>query len=148
MYAAVSQPGDGGFPFPLTSPLSFNTIKTIYMKTIVRNFAVVAMLALMLTSCSTERRALSQMRSLTNRIEMRGDNYSTQDWENAYEDYKAIDAKMDAKKLTPEQQQEYGELKARCLKSFAKSKVESITSSLRSLINQGMGFLKGILEGF
>lgn len=118
------------------------------MKTIVRNFAVMAMLALMLTSCSTERRALSQMRSLTNRIEMRGDNYSKQDWEDAYEDYKAIDAKMDTKKLTPEQQQEYGELKARCLKSFAKSKVESITSSLRSLINQGMGFLKGILEGF
>lgn len=117
------------------------------MKTILRNSALVLLLALMLSSCNTERRALGQMRTLTNHVEMRAADYENDDWKEAFEHYKKIDAQIGkGEKLTPEEQKEYGELKARCLKSFAKSKVESITSTLRGYLNQGLGFLRGLLD--
>lgn len=105
------------------------------------------MLLLALTSCSSERMALSQMRHLTTRIEARGDRYDLDDWKAAYDDYKAIDAKMDVKKLKPEQAKEYGELKGRCISKFAKSSVESIVNSIGSYLNEGFGALKGIIDG-
>jgi len=110
-------------------------------------FLLLAFSALLLTSCSTERRCLGQMRSLTERIETRGDNYDMDDWESALEQYKAIDEKMDESKLSPQQSKEYGELKGRCVAKFAKSKVQQVVEGIAGYINQGSGILKGILEG-
>lgn len=110
--------------------------------------AMLLLLAAVLTSCSTERRALSQMRGLTYDIETKGQYYTNEDWKEAYEEYKRIDDKMDVKKLNDEQQKEYGELQARCLTSFAKCKVETVIDSIKSYLNQGAGFLKGIMDLF
>lgn len=118
------------------------------MKKIAKKMVVLLMLAALLISCSTERRALGQMRTLTHNIETRGQYYDNDDWRDAYAQYKRIDDKMDVKKLNDEQQKEYGELQARCITSFAKCKVESVVDSLRSYINQGAGFLKGLMDAF
>ncbi len=103
--------------------------------------------SLVLSSCSTERRALHQMRNLTEKIEARGDYYEKEDWERAYERYKKIDEKIDKSKLTQEQAKEYGELKGRAVAKFAKSKVESVVNGVAKYINQGIGILKGIIDG-
>lgn len=108
---------------------------------------MIMMLAMMLTSCSTERRALGQMRTLTHNIETKGDTYTMQDWKDAYEDYREIDARMDVKKLNNEQQKEYGELQARCITSFARCKVEGVVNAVRAYVNQGSGFLRGLVDG-
>lgn len=110
-------------------------------------FILLAISALLLSSCSTERRALHQMRNLTETIEARGDYYETEDWERAYDRYQKIDAKIDKSKLTPEQAKEYGELKGRAVAKFAKSKVENVVNGVAKYINQGIGILKGIIEG-
>lgn len=110
-------------------------------------FFVALMSVALLSSCSTERRALHQMRNLTETIETRGDRYEKEDWEKAYEKYKKIDEKIDNSKLTQEQAKEYGELKGRAVAAFAKSKVEKVVNGIGKYINQGLGILKGIFEG-
>lgn len=110
-------------------------------------FILLAFSMLLLSSCSTERRALGQMRSLTERIEAHGDQYTMEDWETALERYKAIDKKMDETKLTPQQSKEYGELKGRCVAKFAKSKVQGVINWVSTYVNEGSGILKGILDG-
>lgn len=110
-------------------------------------FILLAFSTLLLSSCSTERRALGQMRTLTERIEAHGDRYTMEDWENALEKYKSIDEKMDETKLTPQQSKEYGELKGRCVAKFAKSKVQKVVNWISTYVNEGSGILKGILEG-
>ena len=105
-------------------------------------------LALLSTSCSSERRALSQMRTLTHQIETRGDYYEAEDWEAALEKYKKIDAKMEDKsKLSPAQLKEYGELKGRCVAKFAKSSVQKVVDGVTKYINEGVGIIKGIIDG-
>ncbi len=116
-------------------------------KTMKKVFFLLFFSVLLLSSCSTERRALGQMRTLTQRIEAHGDQYDMDDWQDALEQYKAIDEKMDETKLTQEQAQEYGELKGRCIAKFAKSKVEDVVNGITKYIKEGSGFLKGILGG-
>lgn len=118
------------------------------MKKIVRNIIILLMVGTMLASCSTERRALSQMRNLTYEVEARGEYYTQEQWQDAYEEYKRIDDKMDVKKLKPEQQKEYGELQARCLKQFAKCKVESVVDRVKAYVRQASGFLHELLDFF
>lgn len=103
--------------------------------------------ALLLSSCNTERRALHQMRNLTERIEKYGDDYTNDEWVAAYEKYKQIDEKIDTSKLSQEQAKEYGELKGRAVAKFAKSKVQSVVDGIGRYLNQGIGILKGIFEG-
>ena len=88
------------------------------------------------------------MRTLTHQVETRGDYYDAEDWEAALEKYKMIDAKMEDKsKLSPAQLKEYGELKGRCVAKFAKSSVQKVVDSVSTYINEGVGILKGIIDG-
>ncbi len=112
-----------------------------------RIFFLLTVSLLLLSSCSTERRALSQMRTLTHQIETRGDYYDNEDWKRAYDRYQRIDEKMDTSRLTQEQAKEYGELKGRCVAKFAKSKVEQVVEGVAKYVNQGIGILKGIIDG-
>jgi len=108
-------------------------------------FIIVAMLTL--ASCSTERRALNQMRRLTYEVEAKGQYYDVEDWQDAYADFKAIDDKMDVRKLSSEEASEYGELKGRLVSKFAKCSVSNIVNSVGNYINQGTGIIKGIVDG-
>ena len=108
-------------------------------------FIIVALLTL--ASCSTERRALTQMRHLTHQVEAKGEYYDVDDWQRAYADFRRIDDKMDVRKLTNEQAAEYGELKGRLVSKFAKCSVQSVVNSVTNYIKQGTGIIKGVIDG-
>lgn len=117
------------------------------MKPMVKRMALLLMMASLLASCSTEKRALYEMRHFTTQLEQRSDRYDKEDWHEAWAEYKKIDAKMeDIRELKPEQQKEYGELQARCIKQFAKSKIRNVVDSIKAYLNQGAGFLRGLLN--
>lgn len=116
------------------------------MKKYLMLFATVLMLGLT-TSCNTQQRAINQMRSLTYEIETKGPTYEPEDWKAAYEDYKKIDEKLDNRKLNEEQRAEVGELKGRCLSTFAKCSVGSIVKVVKGALSEGAGIVKGILDG-
>ena len=99
-------------------------------------FIIVALLTL--ASCSTERRALN---------ETKGEYYDVEDWKEAYAEFRAIDDRMDIKKLTNEQAAEYGELKGRLVSKFAKCSVQSVVNSVTNYIKQGSGIIKGVIDG-
>lgn len=111
------------------------------MKKIILLLAVV--LTLGLTSCTTQQRAINQMRNLTAEVELNGDYYNADDWQAAYHDYQAITDKIDTHKMNAEQRQEYGELKGRLVAKFAKSSVKNITNA----ISEGAGIIQGIIDG-
>lgn len=108
-------------------------------------FIIVALLTL--ASCSTERRGLNQMRKLTYEVEAKGQYYDADDWKAAYDEFRAIDDKIDVRKLTSEQASEYGELKGRLVSKFAKSSVQSVVNSVSNYIKQGTGIIKGVIDG-
>lgn len=116
------------------------------MKRIFFLLATVLMLVLT-TSCNTQRRAISQMRSLTYEIEANGDYYTPQDWQAAYDDFKMINDKIDPRQLNDQQRAEVGELKGRCLSKFAKCSVASIKKVVTGAISEGAGIIKGIIDG-
>jgi hypothetical protein len=87
------------------------------------------------------------MRKLTYEVETKGQYYDVQDWKDAYDDFRAIDDRMDVRKLTNEQAAEYGELKGRLVSKFAKCSVQSVVNSVKNYINQGAGIIKGIVDG-
>lgn len=117
------------------------------MKKNILFFSFLCLMLLGLSSCSSERRALSQMRTLTENVERNGDNYSVQEWKDAYDQFKEIDASIDQQKLTPQQKEEYTEMQGRCLKQFASSSVSNIVSAAKSIMAAGSSFLQGILKG-
>ena len=119
-------------------------INTPQMK---KSFILIIVAMLTLASCSTERRGLNQMRKLTYEVETKGQYYDVQDWKDAYDDFRAIDDRMDVRKLTNEQAAEYGELKGRLVSKFAKCSVQSVVNSVKNYINQGAGIIKGIVDG-
>lgn len=110
-------------------------------------FLLMVVLTLGLASCNTQQRALNQMRSLTYDIETHGQNYSVEDWQNAYEDFRAINDKIDTRQLNDTQRSEYGELKGRCISKFAKCAVKNVVNSVTGIISEGAGILKGIIDG-
>lgn len=116
------------------------------MKKYLMLLATIMMLGLT-TSCNTQQHAINQMRSLTYEIEAKGDTYQPEDWKAAYEDYKKIDEKLDNNKLTEQQRAEVGELKGRCLATFAKCSVGSIVKVVKGALSEGAGIVKGILNG-
>lgn len=105
------------------------------------------MLAVMLSSCSAERRALGQMRSLTTNIERHGEDYSIDEWKDAYLEFKEIDDKLDKTKLSPKQQQEYTQLQGRCIRTFAKSSVQNVKDGIATYLKEGIGIVKDIIDG-
>ena len=117
---------------------------TIYLETMKKYLILLAfVLSLGLSSCTTQQRAINQMRNLTAEVERNGEYYNAQDWQNAYQDYKDITAKIDTQKMTTEERTEYGELKGRLVAKFAKSSVKTITNA----ISEGAGVIQGILDG-
>ena len=115
------------------------------MKRTVKTLAVL-ILALVLVSCSAERRGISHMRSLTTTIERHGDSYSIEEWKDAYDEFKAIDSSIDKSKLTPKQRQEYVELQTRCVKSFATSSVKSVKDGIATYIKEGIDVVKSVID--
>jgi len=104
---------------------------------------LLALSFLVLTSCNTQTRAISQLRSLTNEIETNGQYYDKSDWEAVYADYEEINGRINQQKLTTEQRKELGQLKGRCVASFLKSAAQTV----KNAITEGSGILEGIING-
>lgn len=110
------------------------------------NYCMLIMVVALMASCSTERRAISQMRTLTTHIERDGNNYSVDDWVEAYQEFREIDSSIDQSKLSPAQRNEYTALQARCIKSFAKSSVSTVKEGIANYIKEGVSIVKEIID--
>lgn len=107
---------------------------------------LLAVCAVMLTlvSCQTKQTAINDLRSLSQEIQLYGNNYSINDWKTAGERYYDINKRISKHTgdYTDAEVQEISELNGRCVRSFtegAVTKVQGAVSALKSFID---GFLK------
>lgn len=104
----------------------------------------VAALLLTLTSCQTKRTAINDLRTLSNEMQVYGDNYSLNEWKDAGKRYYNINKRIKGHMAdySDEEVQEISRLNGQCLRSFtqgAVNKVQGAASAIKSLID---GFLK------
>lgn len=106
----------------------------------------VAFMAIMLafTSCQTKQSAISDLRQLSQEMQMYGNNYSINDWKEAGQRYYDINKriKKHTGDYTNDEVQEISELNGKCVRSFtegAVTKVQGAVGALKSFVD---GFLK------
>lgn len=104
----------------------------------------VAALLLALTSCQTKRTAINDLRTLSNEMQVYGDNYSLNEWKDAGQRYYNINKRIKnhMADYSDEEVQEISKLNGQCLKSFTQGaidKVKGAGAAIKSLID---GFLK------
>lgn len=93
----------------------------------------------MLNSCNTQRAAIDDLASLTQRIEVYGVSYDMSDWKKALKEYADIEKRLKKHDYTQEEIKEIEQLKGALLSNAVKS---VITSSKNKIDN-----IKGLFEG-
>lgn len=100
------------------------------------------------TSCSTKTSAINDLRSLQERIEKKGENYTVEDWKEAKEKFEKINAQIEKNKdkYTAEEYEEIGRLEGLCLSSFAKSVIGNVKNKVTNAASAIKGLIDGIKE--
>lgn len=111
---------------------------------------VCGVFALMLASCSTKQRAISQLESFSTELRDHSRYYDVQDWERAGK--KFVDITKSVKKheldYTPEEKARIGRLEGECAGYMARGAKENITDRLNGFINELKGILQGVTDAF
>lgn len=94
---------------------------------------VVALFAIVLSSCTSTPSEIADLRSLTENIEQNVDSYTVDDWYAAWESYRLIENELELheSEYSYEQKKEIQQYKSKCYKLF----VNSAIGSLKDLIN-------------
>ena len=114
----------------------------MFKKTI--NFLCIALLAITITSCAgmQAKHQMSRLESLVEKVEQKGENYTSADWDKAIAQYDEITAKMAQCEYTNEQLQEIGALKAR----FYAARVKNAGNRFKDVIQQVKGAYEQVVE--
>lgn len=98
---------------------------------------------LIIEGCTGEtERYLNSLESIVENVELNGKNYTSEDWENSYQEYETVTEWLaeSSDNLTPEQNKEIGRLHARYHKAVAKNKINGISERISAMGEQIIGF--------
>lgn len=84
------------------------------------------MMALSLSSCSSKQSPVDDLEELSVELEEESEDYSESDWENVAAKYAKIEEDLQKYEYTDEELKAIGKLKAKCLKSIAKSSAKNL----------------------
>ena len=112
----------------------------------ITSFLLVALIALAMTSCAKwqAQPQLNALESLVEKVEQKGADFTTTDWNRTSEKYDAICTKMSQYEYTNEQLQEIGKLKARYYIACAKGVMGG--GILNGLFQQATGAFDGVMD--
>lgn len=113
-----------------------------FTKTFCTILGVMAMVVMM-QSCATKEKALSQLRELSSEIQYNGVDYTVNDWQNVAEKYWKLNKKVAKYKLTAEESREVGELNGKCLGYF----VSGVGANVLGRVGNAAKGISGLLEG-
>ena len=103
---------------------------------------------LSLTSCkSNEEKVISDLASLSERIEKHGNDFLAEDWEEALEDLADIHEDIQDCDFTTEQLKELGKVEGRLSAIIAKEASKAVGHSLSDIIKNFGSFASGFKEG-
>lgn len=115
----------------------------------IKSIIVLLFAAVLFAACNPQESAVNDLRSFTERLETRYENYSAADWDDALMHYSEICATLDRYKsnYTPEQLQEIGRLKGRCQAVFTRHALEEGIDDFMQNIHEYKGLIEGFMEG-
>ena len=104
--------------------------------------ALMALSAMIFTSCNKQQEALDEFRDFTEYLKENSDDFSKQDWEESKQQYEAIVTQLEEYDYSDEELKEIGRLKATCYKAISKGTVNQLEKTINSITNQVEGFIE------
>lgn len=99
-------------------------------------------------SCSSKQGPINDLEDLAFELEENSEDYSQSDWEEAAIRYSEIEEQMEQYEYTDEELRQVGKLKAKCLKSIAKSSGKILREQIHSVQMQLQGAFDEIEDMF
>lgn len=105
-------------------------------------------IALMLASCSTKQRAISQLEDFSYELRDHSANYTSAEWTDAGEKFVKIRKNISKHEMdyTPEEKARIGKLEGQCAGYMARGMKQGFFDKLKGFGNELKGIITGILN--
>ena len=107
-------------------------------------FFIMLVMSIAFTSCDKKQSAINDLENFSEELKENSSDYSSQDWEEANEQYQLLVEQIDPYEYTDEELKEIGKLKARCLKQMTKGAMKQFQDGIHSITKQ----MEGAIEEF
>ena len=107
-------------------------------------FFIMLVMSIAFTSCDKKQSAINDLENFSEELKENSSDYSSQDWEEANEQYQLLVEQIDQYEYTDEELKEIGKLKARCLKQMTKGAMKQFQDGIHSITKQ----MEGAIEEF
>lgn len=95
---------------------------------------IVLVLGLTLSACNLADKRISELRTLTERVEKRGERFTDKEWQQAYLEYANLETDFDDIQLTDEQADTVYNLKQRFRKACVHNTQEAATNITKEIV--------------
>lgn len=107
-------------------------------------FLILLVMSIAFTSCDKRQSAINNLENFSEELKENSSDYSSQDWEEANEQYQLLVEQIDQYEYTDEELKEIGKIKARCLKQMTKDAMKQLQDGIHSITKQ----MEGAIEEF
>ena len=107
-------------------------------------FFIKLLMSITFTSCDKRQSAINDLENFSEELKENSSDYSSQDWEEANEQYQLLVEQIDQYEYTDEELKEIGKFKARCLKQMSKGAMKQLQDGIHSITKQ----MEGAIEEF
>ena len=107
-------------------------------------FFIMLVMSIAFTSCDKKQSAINDLENFSEELKENSSDYSSQDWEEANEQYQLLVEQIEQYEYTDEELKEIGKLKARCLKQMTKGAMKQFQDGIHSITKQ----MEGAIEEF
>ena len=107
-------------------------------------FLILLVMSIAFTSCDKRQSAINNLENFSEELKENSSDYSSQDWEEANEQYQLLVEQIDQYEYTDEELKEIGKIKARCLKQMTKGAMKQFQDGIHSITKQ----MEGAIEEF
>ena len=108
------------------------------------HFFIMLVMSIAFTSCDKKQSAINDLENFSEELKEYSSDYSSQDWEEANEQYRLLVEQIDQYEYTDEELKEIGKIKARCLKQMTKGAMKQFQDGIHSITKQ----MEGAIEEF
>lgn len=95
---------------------------------------IVLVLGLTLSACNLTDKRISDLRTLTEKVEKRGERFTDKEWQQAYLEYANLETDFDDIQLTDEQADTVYDLKQRFRKACVHNTQEAVTDITKEIV--------------
>ena len=107
-------------------------------------FFIMLVMSIAFTSCDKKQSAINDLENFSEELKEYSSDYSSQDWEEANEQYRLLVEQIDQYEYTHDALKEIGKIKARCLTQMTNRAMKQFQDGIHSITKQ----MEGAIEEF